>query len=152
VRLRGADNRLVDAEDVEIRVATEADFERVLELWAAARSAYATTEDTPEAIAVLRSRDDGSLLVAERDGRVVGTLIAAFDGWRGGMYRLTVDPDDRRRGIGAALIRAGEARLREAGAARISVLVGIGDEVAIAAWEAAGYRRDEQIGRLVKNI
>jgi ribosomal protein S18 acetylase RimI-like enzyme len=142
----------VDASEPKIRSATDADTERVLELWEEARSAYAVTEDTPDAIAILRARDSGSLLVAERDGRVVGTLIAAFDGWRGGMYRLTVDPDHRRQGIGAALIRAGEARLREAGARRISVLVGIGDEAAVAAWEAAGYRRDSKIGRLVKNI
>ncbi|MFL5871794.1 MAG: GNAT family N-acetyltransferase [Solirubrobacterales bacterium] len=142
----------MNAPAVEIRTASETDVDRVLELWAAARSAYATTTDTPESIAVLRTRDQGALLVAERDGRVVGTLIAAFDGWRGGMYRLAVDPGHRREGIGAALIRAGESRLRQAGARRISVLVGFGDEVAIAAWEAAGYRRDTNIGRLVKNV
>ena len=31
-----------------------------------------------------------ALLVAERDGEIVGVLIAAWDGWRGNMYRLAV--------------------------------------------------------------
>jgi ribosomal protein S18 acetylase RimI-like enzyme len=68
------------------------------------------------------------------------------------MYRLSIDADHRRQGIGTALIRAGEVRLRESGARRISVLVGVGDDVALAAWEAAGYRRDPNMGRLVKDL
>ena len=56
----------------------------------------------------------GSLLVAEEGGEVVGVLIAAWDGWRGGMYRLAVRPERRRRGIGRLLVEAGEAHLRRA--------------------------------------
>jgi ribosomal protein S18 acetylase RimI-like enzyme len=152
LRASAVDNRSVNGPRIEIRVASDSDVERVLELWAAARTTYATTEDTPEAVATLRARDPSSLLVAERGGHVIGTLIATFDGWRGGMYRLAVDADHRRHGIGTALIRAGEARLRESGARRISVLVGVGDDVALGAWETAGYRRDPNMGRLVKNL
>jgi hypothetical protein len=35
---------------------------------------------------------DGALLVAEADGRVVGAIVAGWDGWRGNMYRLAVLP------------------------------------------------------------
>ena len=41
-------------------------------------------------------------------GAIVGALIAAWDGWRGNMYRLAVDKGHRREGIGLALTRAGE--------------------------------------------
>src|SRR5215217_7988707 len=68
----------------------------------------------------LRARDPGALLVARRDGRVVGTLIAAWDGWRGNMYRLAVAVDHRRRGVGLELVRAGERRLYECGARRVT--------------------------------
>jgi GNAT superfamily N-acetyltransferase len=121
-RLRAppADNRSVNGPRIEIRIASDSDVERVLELWAAARTTYATTEDTPEAVGTLRARDPGSLLVAEREGRVVGTLIAVFDGWRGGMYRLAIDADHRRQGIGTALVRPAKpvcARAARAGSA-----------------------------------
>ena len=124
----------------------------MLELWDRARSAHAQTPDTPEALATLRERDADALLVAEIDGAIVGTVIAAFDGWRGGLYRLAVDPECRRQGIGAALIGEGERRLRDAGARRISVLVGEEDERAVGVWTAGGYDRDSTTGRFVKNV
>ncbi|MGC1851162.1 MAG: GNAT family N-acetyltransferase [Solirubrobacterales bacterium] len=93
-----------------------------------------------------------ALLVAERDNEIVGALIAAWDGWRGNMYRLAVREGHRREGIGIALSRAGEEYLRSCGALRITALVAFEDEVAGAFWEAAGYPQDRDIGRRVRNL
>jgi ribosomal protein S18 acetylase RimI-like enzyme len=142
----------VSSEIPRIRPARLSDFDRVLALWGVARSAHARTPDTAEVLSVLVERDPDALLVAEADGEIVGTLIAAFDGWRGGMYRLAVAPGWRRRGVGSALIGEGERRLRAAGARRIAALIGSEDEVAAAVWEAAGYDRDPYIARYVKNL
>src|SRR3954467_8178078 len=68
--------RLVSAPNV--RSASAADAAGVLRLWAAARSPIATTTDDENAIARLLARDPDSLLVAVRDGQVVGALIAAW--------------------------------------------------------------------------
>jgi ribosomal protein S18 acetylase RimI-like enzyme len=141
------DNRRVAGGNLRIRAATEADIGGVLELWAAARAVPAVTPDTPEALRVLLGRDPAALLVADLDGRIVGALVAGFDGWRGNMYRLAVEPHSRRHGIGGALIRHGERRLREAGARRVTALIVREDEVAVAAWEAAGYERDPYVAR-----
>ncbi len=92
------------------------------------------------------------LLVAERGDEIVGTLIAAWDGWRGNMYRLAVRDDHRRIGIGSALAGAGEDYLRSRGARRVTALVGFDDEVAGGFWDSAGYPRDREIGRRVRNI
>jgi len=93
-----------------------------------------------------------ALLVAERDGEVVGALIAAWDGWRGNMYRLAVRDRHRREGIGLALTRAGEDYLRRCGACRVTALVAFDDEDAEGFWESAGYPRDREIGRRVRNL
>jgi ribosomal protein S18 acetylase RimI-like enzyme len=93
-----------------------------------------------------------ALLVAERDGEIVGTLIAAWDGWRGNMYRLAVREGRRREGIGIALTRAGEDYLRGRGARRVTALVAYDDEGAGGFWEAAGYPSDREIGRRVRNL
>jgi GNAT superfamily N-acetyltransferase len=58
----------------------------------------------------------------------------------------------RRKGIGLALIRAGEEYLRERGAYRVTALVAFDDEVAAGFWEAAGYPLDREIGRRVRNL
>jgi ribosomal protein S18 acetylase RimI-like enzyme len=66
------------------------------------------------------------------------------------MYRLAVMPEYRRRGIGRALVVAGEERLRAQGARRLSALVIESHDPAMGFWEAAGYSHDKRIGRFVK--
>ena len=103
---------------------------------------------------VLHLIDDSpaALLVAERGGEIVGALIAGWDGWRGNMYRLAVRKEHRREGIGIALTRAGEEYLRGRGVHRVTALVAFDDEAAGAFWESAGYPRDHEIGRRVRNL
>jgi ribosomal protein S18 acetylase RimI-like enzyme len=86
------------------------------------------------------------------DGEIRGALIAAFDGWRGNMYRLAVRPDRRREGIAKRLVEHGEARLKALGAPKVTALVGRGDRQAEALWRAAGYRDDTSIGRWVRSL
>jgi ribosomal protein S18 acetylase RimI-like enzyme len=133
-----------------IRASRPEELAQVLELWARAAVAPGATDD-PEALRALLAFDPDALLVAEAD-RLVGALIVAWDGWRANMYRLCVHPDHRRRGIARQLIRAGEESARRRGARRISALVLRDDELARAAWEAAGYRPHERMGRFVKKV
>lgn len=72
--------------------------------------------DNEDGVHRLLRHDAGSLLVAEAGESLVGTLIAAWDGWRGSFYRLAVHPDWRRRGVASSLVRAGELRLERHGA------------------------------------
>jgi ribosomal protein S18 acetylase RimI-like enzyme len=139
-------------EQTIVRRAERSDVPGVLALWGAARSEHARTEDRAEDIERLIESSPAALLVAERDGAIVGTLIAAWDGWRGNLYRLAVDGAQRRAGIGIALTRAGEDYLRECGARRVTALVALEDEAAGAFWDAADYPHDEEIGRRVRNI
>ena len=124
----------------------------VLSLWAQARSGHASTSDRLDDVERLIAESPAALLVAEWDGEIVGALVAAWDGWRGNMYRLAVRDGHRRQGIGLALIRAGEDYLRQCGARRITALVAFEDEVAGGFWESAGYPRDQEIGRRVRNL
>jgi ribosomal protein S18 acetylase RimI-like enzyme len=133
-----------------IRTATPADVPAVLGLWQRERSAAALMPDTEDALA--RAIETGALLVAQVDGRLAGTLIAGFDGWRGNLYRLVVEPEHRRRGIGSALVRHGEDRLRGLGAPRVTALVGVEEGEAAAFWAATGYAHDRRISRYVRNI
>jgi ribosomal protein S18 acetylase RimI-like enzyme len=135
-----------------VRAAQPAEAPAILDLWQGARSTHATTPDRIEDVHRLLTETPGSLLVADADGALVGALIAAWDGWRGNMYRLVVLREHRRRGVGLALVRAGEEHLRRQGAYRITALVAHEDEVASAFWESASYPRDRQIGRRVRNL
>jgi ribosomal protein S18 acetylase RimI-like enzyme len=140
------------AEGISVRRCQRADVPAVLDLWAQARSEHASTPDRPDDVERLLADSPAALLVAERDGEVVGALIAAWDGWRGNMYRLAVRDGHRREGIGLALTRAGEDYLRRRGSRRVTALVAFDDEGAGGFWESAGYPPDREIGRRVRNL
>jgi ribosomal protein S18 acetylase RimI-like enzyme len=124
---------------------------QVLDLWRDSRESTGRADD-PASLRALFERDQQGLLVAELDGRIVGSLIAVWDGWRGNMYRLTVHPMCRGRGIARRLVIAGEQHLRALGARRISALVWHEDSRAVRLWASAGYEHDEGTGRFVKTI
>jgi ribosomal protein S18 acetylase RimI-like enzyme len=137
---------------VEIRPGVAADVPGVLALWQEARSVPASTPDTAEGVQLLIAHAEDALLVAELDGDIVGTVIAAWDGWRGNIYRLAVRRECRRLGIGLQLVRAGEARLRDKGARRVTALVATEELGAAALWGAAGYEHDQNVARFVRNL
>jgi ribosomal protein S18 acetylase RimI-like enzyme len=134
--------------DWTIRTGAERDIASVLSLWEAA-GGLPTVTDTHEGLSRLLAADPQALLVAERDGAVIGSLIAVWDGWRGSFYRLAVHPDLRRQGLAAALLRKGEHRLRERGAARLTAIVAQDDSAATGFWQAAGYARQRDRTRFV---
>jgi len=139
--------------DFIVRLGRPQEASAVLELWQQTRSAHATIADLLEDVQrLIEDNTPGSLLVADADGAILGALIAAWDGWRGNMYRLAVRFEHRRRGIGLALVQAGEEHLRCQGARRITALVGYEDEVAAAFWVSAGYPQDLEMGRRVRNL
>jgi ribosomal protein S18 acetylase RimI-like enzyme len=90
--------------------------------------------------------------VAEVGGRVIGSVIGAFDGWRGNLYRLAVHPDYSRRGVARALVAEAERGLAREGAKRITALVEKDHPRATGFWAAAGYGVDERIVRYIRNL
>jgi len=139
-----------DHDRVVIRAGRHADLAQTLELWRESRGP-GKTPDAP-ALSDLVDHNPGGLLVAEVEDRVVGSLIAAWDGWRGNMYRLTLHPAWRRQGIARRLIAAGEAHLRTLGAKRITALVSRADERATQTWLSTEYEDEIATARFAKTI
>jgi ribosomal protein S18 acetylase RimI-like enzyme len=138
---------------VAIRPATEDDFDAVIALWNTDADPDRTIIDEPGHLHRLLAARPGSLLVAiDASTPLVGTIIAAWDGWRGNLYRLVVAADCRRQGVARQLVAAAEQKLRSEGCQRVSALVSLGLPEAPRFWPAAGYRRDEAVGRFVRNL
>jgi ribosomal protein S18 acetylase RimI-like enzyme len=137
---------------VLVRPAAPKDAQAILEFWRLA-GAFPTRTDNEESVCSLIAHDPNALLVAEEEkGKLAGTLVASFDGWRGALFRLAVLPACRRRGIGRALVAEGERSLRERGAARINTYAIKTEDAAVGFWSAVGYDADDRTRRFVKNL
>ena len=86
------------------------------------------------------------------DGRIVGTLVAGWDGWRCHLYRLAVAPEQRRRGVGRLLVRAAEERFTALGARRVDAMVLDSNDDAHPTWRALGYAPQREWSRWVKPL
>jgi ribosomal protein S18 acetylase RimI-like enzyme len=134
-----------------VREARREDSPAVLDLWQRAEAIPSTT-DSAEELERLVAEKRGLFLVAEADGRLVGSIIGGWDGWRGNMYRLAVVPEYRRRGIARSLVAGVERRLRTQGARRITALIVGAEQEARAFWEAVGYGHDARMLRHAKML
>ena len=136
---------------MELRDAGRDDVADVLALWRTSDAAQSATDDGMS-LGRLLGHPTSDLLLAVEDGEVVGTLIVAWDGWRGGLYRLVVAPGSRRAGVASLLVAEGERRLHEAGCRRVSILVLRGHDHAAGFWTTVGYDLDERLDRYVKPL
>jgi ribosomal protein S18 acetylase RimI-like enzyme len=142
---------MTERDSLCIRVCRQEDIEAVLELWRQAGAIPSVTDTAPDLHRAI-TEGPAHVLVAEAGGRLVGSIIGTFDGWRGNIYRLAVDPDYRRQGIARALVAEVEKRLSEQGAKRITALVEKNHPLAMNFWDAVGYRVDERIVRRVRTV
>jgi ribosomal protein S18 acetylase RimI-like enzyme len=136
---------------LSIRACWLEDIGAVLELWRQAEATPGVT-DTADDLRRAVAESPAVVLVAELGGRLIGSVIGTFDGWRGNIYRLAVHPDCRRQGIAHALVAEVEMKLAERGAKRITALVEKDHPWAMSFWEAVGYWVDERVVRRVRNL
>ncbi len=140
--------------NITIRPCRHDECPAILDLWKSAGSLPSVT-DSLQALELVFRRDEDLLLVAEYNSRIIGTVMGGWDGWRANIYRLAVLPQYRRQGIGRALVKEIEEKLRLKGAGKISIMVEGNDELAKVFWNAlddSDYKYDPRIIRYVKNI
>ncbi len=130
---------------MEIRVFQESDEREVIALW---QQVFAYPEPRNDPATVIRHKmaaQRNLFFVAVADGRLVGTVMGGYDGHRGWIYSLAVDPAHRRRKVGTALIRHVERALAEAGSPKINLQVLPTNAGAVAFYEKLGYHVEERI-------
>jgi N-acetylglutamate synthase len=122
------------------------DYGAVRQLWEHAGSGiHLRRSDDPEEIHKKLQRDPDLFLVAEADGRMIGTVMGGFDGRRGLVYHLAVAEPYRKQGVGNLLMEELENRLRLKGCIRCYLLVTTDNEPAIAFYERRGWKRMDDL-------
>lgn len=118
------------------------DYEEIIQLWEnAGPGIHIGRSDSPQEIAKKLNRDPDLFLVAEKDDRIIGSVLGGFDGRRGIMYHLAVNPEFRNVGIGEKLMSVLEDHLRAKGCIRYYLLVTVDNDTAIDFYEKRGWER-----------
>ncbi|MEV4812082.1 GNAT family N-acetyltransferase [Micromonospora avicenniae] len=111
------------------------DYDAVAELWKSAGRDVLPREELETKLL----RDPQLFLVAEAGETVVGVVLGTYDGRRGWILRLAVDPARRRQGVATGLIGELELRFAALGCPRVNLLVLPADDDALRFWQALGY-------------
>ncbi|MBR0607488.1 GNAT family acetyltransferase [Bacillus safensis] len=83
-------------------------------------------------------RDPELFLVAKVKEQLIGAVIGGFDGRRGWIHHLAVDPNFQKQNIGKKLLKEVEKRLYKLGAIKINLLV-LPDNKVTDFYENLGY-------------
>ena len=116
----------------------DADVSAVVALWE--RCGLTRPWNDPAAdIALARRGPNSTILVGREDEKIVASAMVGHEGHRGWVYYVAVDPDRRGQGLGRTIMNAAEDWLRQAGIAKLQLLVRQDNAKASAFYETIGY-------------
>ena len=125
-----------------IRPYASGDHTAVVAIWEACRLVVPQNDPAMDIHTKVSFQPD-LFLVALLEDRLVGTVMAGYEGHRGWINYLAVAPERRRQGIGRALMGAAEAALRGLGCPKINLQVRRTNRDVIAFYQAMGFREDD---------
>lgn len=129
---------------MNIRPFEEADEPSVVALWRACELTRPWNDPHKDIARKLRVQRE-LFLVGMVDGVLMATIMAGYEGHRGWVNYLAVEPSVSRRGYGAQMMRRVEQLLREAGCPKINLQVRATNAGVIEFYQRLGYQADATV-------
>jgi ribosomal protein S18 acetylase RimI-like enzyme len=126
---------------------------QVVELWRNVFG-YETAHNEPNlAISKKIAINDGLFFVAVENSAIVGTIMAGYDGHRGWLYSVAVDPGRRLSGLGSSLVIHAEKALADLGCMKINLQLLATNESTAAFYKSVGYSVEPRLsmGKLISD-
>ena len=126
----------------EIRTFREDDRAAVVALWHACGLAH--PQNDPD-LDIDRKLADGEefFLVAEIGGAIVGSAMGGYEGHRGWVNYVAVDPDHRRHGIGRCMMEELDRRLAAVGCPKINLQIRASNAAVAEFYRSIGFAQDD---------
>ncbi|BDA74726.1 acetyltransferase [Calothrix sp. PCC 7716] len=139
---------------MNIRLFQESDTESVIALW---KQVFSDKQPHNNPVLVINqklARQPELFFVAEIDSVIAGTIMAGYDGHRGWLYTVAVNPQYRRRGIGTKLVQHAEKALTAMGCLKINLQVRANNAEVVEFYQKLGYLTDGNIsmGKVVTGV
>jgi ribosomal protein S18 acetylase RimI-like enzyme len=114
------------------------DYSAITRIWQETGLDQTETESLND-LAKQLAWDSDLVMVAERDGEVVGVVVGTIDGTRAYFYRLAVLPELQGIGIGRQLVEAIEKRFKQRGVNRVLIMVNQDNPEVLPFYHSLGY-------------
>jgi ribosomal protein S18 acetylase RimI-like enzyme len=124
---------------------TDSHFDGVAALWSEAFPNDSSWNLASAAISEKLRIQPNLLMVAMESDRVVGSIMAGYDGHRGWLSRVAVLKSDRLKGVGQALVREAEKRLSDLGCIKINLQVVTSNAGVLGFYRSLGYEVEERV-------
>ena len=130
---------------MNIRVFTKTDCDAVVNLWDRC-SLTVPWNDPRKDIERKLALQPELFLVGVVDEQIIGTAMGGYDGHRGWIYYLAIDPAFQNLGYGSLLVEKVEQRLANMGCPKINLMVRRTNNEVLRFYEQLGYQVDEVVG------
>lgn len=129
-----------------IRVMTIEDYEEVYALWKQIHGfGIRSIDDSREGVDRFLQRNPTTSIVAEEDGKIVGSILCGHDGRRGCLYHVCVEEGYRMHGIGKAMVVKAMQALKEEHINKVSLIAFTQNDVGNAFWKEIGWTKREDL-------
>ncbi len=129
---------------IHIRPFRLSDEDEVVALWRQCNLVRPTNDPHKDIRRKLRVRPD-LFLVSVLEEKIVGSVMAGYEGHRGWLNYVAVAPQHQRTGIGRALIEEAERLLRAEGCPKINLQVRTTNQGAVEFYRQVGYALDDVV-------
>jgi ribosomal protein S18 acetylase RimI-like enzyme len=129
---------------MQIRAFEERDRSAVIALWQAC-DLTRPWNDPDSDISFCIGKPESTILVGERDGKVIASVMTGHDGHRGWLYYLAVDPTLQKGGLGRAMVAAAEKWLQDRGVPKVMLMVRPENTKVRAFYDALGYEEEPRV-------
>ena len=129
-----------------IREMTIDDYEEVYHLWKQIKGfGIRSIDDSREGVERFLMRNPTTSVVAEKDGKIVGSILCGHDGRRGCLYHVCVDEAHRRHGIGKAMVVKTMEALKAEQINKVCLIAFTKNDIGNAFWNTIGWTEREDL-------
>ena len=131
---------------MKIRVMTEEDSEEVYQLWQTIQGfGIRSIDDSKEGVKRFLKRNPFTSVVAEIQGKVVGSILCGHDGRCGCFYHVCVDKKYRNQGIGKKMAEMSMRALQKEGINKVSLIAFTENDIGNTFWSKTGWTKREDL-------
>lgn len=122
------------------------DYDQVYQLWLSIHGfGIRSMDDSREGVERFLKRNPKTCVVAEQNGRVVGSILCGHDGRRGSFYHVCVAEDYRKHGVGCQMACFAVEALKREGISKVNLVAFKTNAMGNEFWKNAGWTQREDL-------